>query len=61
MTMIDREFSWPMEPFHAKLFWIFLAIVCLITSVRIVRLAWALFGAGRHGRLSLGNVITQPI
>jgi hypothetical protein len=39
----------------------FLVIVCLITSVRLVRLALALLGARARGRVSLEQVITQPI
>jgi len=39
----------------------FLVIACLITSVRLVRLALALIVARGRGRVSLEEVITQPI
>lgn len=59
--MEHSPFFWPMEPPHARLFLMFLMIVCLITSVRLVRLALALFVARGLGRVSLEEVITQPI
>ena len=56
-----RPLFFPMESPHARLFLVFLVIVCLITSVRLVRLALALIVARGRGRVSLEEVITQPI
>jgi hypothetical protein len=59
--MAHSPFFFPMEPPHARLFVMFLVIVCLIASVRLVRLALALFVPRGRGRVSLEEVLTQPI
>jgi hypothetical protein len=60
-TMWHNPLSWSLEPPHSRLFMMFLVIVCLITGVRLARLALALFVARRRDRVSLEEVITQPI
>ncbi len=52
---------WAMEPTHAKLFFEFLVIVCLITLVRAVALALALFRLPGRARVTLADVLAQRI
>jgi len=47
---------WVLEPTHAKLFFGFLVIVCLITVVRTVALALALFRLPGRPRVTLADV-----
>jgi hypothetical protein len=53
--------TWALEPTHAKLFFEFLVIVCLITVVRAVTLALVLFRLPGRARVTLADVLAQRI
>jgi hypothetical protein len=57
--MREGGVNWAMEPAHARLFFGFLVIVCLITLVRVVRLSWTLFAVPLRTRTSLAEVLAR--
>ena len=54
--MPHRGLIWDAQPPHAQLFFIFLAVVCAVTLVRMGMLAWALYPWPGRTRVGPGGV-----
>jgi hypothetical protein len=54
--MPTSAFVWWAEPAYAQVFYAFLAVVCLVTLVRVALLAWTLLGWPVRGPISVGEV-----